>query len=183
MQFILPSIRTIILKYALDKRIYPIIKENIDTLSDNPYWNNLCSSGLVQLFKLPRDIIRFTNMLFVTYPAVCGRVNPFDFIALEAIHFFIPRLYNIIKMNQEKFAGYNQDISDSNSSINDKSLKSFLSYQDCPIIDVTTINLIKNLFPKVGQQEYGEQDMEEWRKNLRACHPDIFPRYFDPELQ
>ena len=60
----------------------------------------MCTNeGIDPLIQVPRDVVRFTNTLSVTYPAVCGEVNPVDFIALEAIRNFLPDLYDIIRKN------------------------------------------------------------------------------------
>lgn len=38
--------------------------------------------------------------------------------------------------------------------------------------------LLERIFPKIGRMGYGADWLAEWRRNLRACHPDVFPIYF-----
>ncbi|WP_438819314.1 hypothetical protein, partial [Colwellia marinimaniae] len=61
------------------------------------------------LIQVPRDVVRFTNTLSVTYPAVRGEVNPVDFIALEAVRVFLPDLYGVVRANANRFSGHSRD--------------------------------------------------------------------------
>jgi len=54
-----------------------------------------------QFIHTPRDIIRFSNTLKVTYAAVRGEVNPADFIAIEALRVFAPQAYHFIFNQQD----------------------------------------------------------------------------------
>jgi len=42
----------------------------------------------------------------------------------------------------------------------------------------STKDLLERIFPKIGQMGYGADWLTQWRRGLRACHPDVFPTYF-----
>ena len=96
--FELPPIDRVALRAALFKRLDDVLRDTSDGLFDHSYWTNVFHSGLDPLFQVPRDIVRFTNTLSVTYPAVRNEVNPVDFIALEALRVFLPNLYDVIRL-------------------------------------------------------------------------------------
>jgi predicted KAP-like P-loop ATPase len=53
--------------------------------------------------ETPRDIVRLTNSLRVTYGAVRGEVNIVDFVALEALRVFEPAVYDRIRARADMF--------------------------------------------------------------------------------
>lgn len=42
----------------------------------------------------------------------------------------------------------------------------------------STQALLERIFPKISQMGYGSEWLNEWRRKLRASHPDVFPIYF-----
>ncbi|MTI79075.1 MAG: NTPase [Marinobacter sp.] len=176
--FELPPVDRVTLRMALFKRLDEILGDTPDELFDHSYWTNVFHSGIDPLFKVPRDVVRFTNTLAVTYPAVRGEVNSVDFIALEAIRVFLPDLYDVIRMNPEKFSGH---IPDYWREDDQRALAAFHEQwiQALPNhLQSSTKDLLERLFPKIGQLGYGSDWLGGWRKSLRACHPDVFPTYF-----
>src|SRR5262249_44031352 len=74
-----------------------IVGETHTDLLDNERLAALMRTGLESLMNTPRDIVRLTNSLRVTYGAVRGEVNVADFIALEALRVFVPTVYDRIR--------------------------------------------------------------------------------------
>lgn len=176
--FELPPIDRVALRAALFKRLDDVLGDTSDGLFDHSYWTNVFHSGLDPLFQVPRDIVRFTNTLSVTYPAVHNEVNPVDFIALEALRVFLPNLYDVIRTNQDKFSGHS---SDNRYNGNPEATVSFHEQwvQGLPKQLRSSISdLLERIFPKIGRIGYEADWLSQWRRNLRACHPDIFPTYF-----
>lgn len=176
--FELPPIDRVALRAALFKRLDDVLGDTSDGLFDHSYWTNVFHSGLDPLFQVPRDIVRFTNTLSVTYPAVRNEVNPVDFIALEALRVFLPNLYDVIRTNQDKFSGHS---SDNRYNGNPEATVAFHEQwvQGLPKQLRSSISdLLERIFPKIGRIGYEADWLSQWRRNLRACHPDIFPTYF-----
>lgn len=176
--FELPPVDRVALRAALFKRLDEVLGDTSDGLFDQSYWTNAFHDGIDPLIQVPRDIVRFTNTLSVTYPAVRGEVNPVDFIALEALRVFLPGLYDVIRTNQDKFSGHSRD---SRYDSDQKARAAFHEQwaQALPEpLRSSTRDLLERIFPKVGQMGYGADWLAQWRRSLRACHPDVFPTYF-----
>jgi predicted KAP-like P-loop ATPase len=62
-------------------------------------------SGMDHFIITPRHVIRLINVLQATYSSVMGEVNTVDFIAIEAIRVFMPKLYDEMRSNQDILSG------------------------------------------------------------------------------
>lgn len=176
--FELPPVDRVALRAALFKRLDEILGDTSDGLFDQSYWTNAFHDGIDPLIQVPRDVVRFTNTLAVTYPAVRGEVNPVDFIALEALRVFLPSLYDVIRTNQDKFSGHSRD---NRYDSDQRAIAAFHEQwaQALPeLLRSSTKALLERIFPKIGQMGYGADWLAQWRRALRVCHPDAFPTYF-----
>lgn len=176
--FELPPVDRVALRAALFKRLDEVLGDTSDGLFDQSYWTNAFHDGIDPLILVPRDVVRFTNTLAVTYPAVRGEVNPVDFIALEALRVFLPGLYDVIRTNQDKFSGHSRD---GRYDGDQRAITTFHEQwaQALPEqLRSSTRDLLERIFPKIGQVGYGADWLTQWRRSLRACHPDVFPTYF-----
>lgn len=176
--FELPPIDRVALRAALFSRLSEVLGEIPDGTFDQSYWTNVYHDGIDALIQVPRDVVRFTNTLAVTYPAVRGEVNAVDFIALEALRVFIPDLYEVIRSNPDRFTGHTRN---ARYDDNERGKAEFHSAwrNDLPEgLRGNAQSLIERIFPKTENSIYGSDWLTEWRRNLRACHPDIFPIYF-----
>lgn len=176
--FELPPVDRAALRAALFTRLDEILGDVPEGSFDQSYWANVYHDGIDALIQVPRDVVRFTNALAATYPAVCGEVNPVDFIALEALRVFLPSLYDVIRTNPDRFAGHSRD---SHYDSGERTKEAFHTgwAQALPVdLRESSKALIERIFPKTGSTIYGSDWLAEWRRNLRACHPDVFPIYF-----
>lgn len=177
--FELPPVDRVALRAALFKRLDEVIADTPDGLFDQEYWTNVYHDGIDDLIQVPRDVVRFTNTLSVTYPSVRGEVNPVDFIALEALRVFLPRVYDVIRTNPDRFSGH--DSNDSHVGHEERAVQEFHNawLQEVPeSLRTSTMELMRRLFPKLENSSYGADWLSGWRKNLRVCHQEIFPVYF-----
>lgn len=176
--FELPPVDRVALRAALFRRLDQVIGDTSDGLFDQSYWTNVFFDGIDPLIQVPRDVVRFANTLSVTYPAVRGEVNPVDFIALEAIRVFLPDLYDVVRTNPERFSGHSRD----DRYEGDRNAAQGFHQQwvnEIPEpLRASTQALLERVFPKIGRMGYGADWLAEWRRNLHACHPDVFPIYF-----
>jgi len=176
--FKLPPVDRVALRRALFERLDQVLGDTPEGLFDQSYWTNVFFDGIDQMIQVPRDVVRFTNTLSVTYPAVRGEVNPVDFIALEAIRVFLPDLYDVIRANPDRFSGQSRDVWYEGGRDAAQAFHEQWASEIPEPLRASTQALLERIFPKIGQMGYGADWLAEWRRNLRACHPDVFPIYF-----
>lgn len=179
--FELPLIDRVSLRKALFAKLDAVMQDTPEGRFDNAHWNNIFHSGVDQLIRVPRDIVRLTNSLSVTYPAVVGEVNPVDFIAIEALRIFLPNVYDAIRTNEEKFAGYRTP----DHSIEKQAAVAFHDawMQAIPTeLQNSTKDLMQRLFPKLesvwSNMHYSADSARQWRRELRVCSSEVFSAYF-----
>jgi predicted KAP-like P-loop ATPase len=171
------------LRRLLFEKLNGILTDAPKPLFNQNRWGNVYFQGIDYFITNPRDIVRLTNILTVTYPAVKGEVNPVDFIAIESLRAFRPKIYDIIHKNPKFFAG-NAEAKGSLIPTLDE-IKEFhhswlAEFEDEDKEPVK--RLLLQLFPKleaVWHNTYSPgQDESIWRKQLRICSIEIFPNYF-----
>ncbi len=175
--FEIPPIDRISLRKAFLSFLAPIITTKSQHLFNKTHWTNVYFNGVDKYLSVPRDIIRLCNTISITYPQVESEVNPVDFIAIESIRVFLPKLYYIIKNNPSHFTGYTpRHTSDTEKKEQQEFInKTILSIPEH--LRSSTMGLLENIFPKLSGG-YGVDWLSSWRKNLNISHPDIFPTYF-----
>lgn len=176
--FELPPVDRVALRRALFERLDQVLGDTPEGLFDRSYWTNVFFDGIDPMIQVPRDVVRFTNTLSVTYPAVRGEVNPVDFIALEAIRVFLPDLYDVIRANPDRFSGHSRDDGYEGGRDAAQAFHQRWASEIPEPLRASTQALLERIFPKIGQMGYGPDWLIEWRRNLRACHPEVFPIYF-----
>lgn len=162
------------------ERLGIIFADTPSEFFDQTYWANVYLEGIEHFITTPRDIVRLTNALSVTYPAVKGEVNLVDFVALETLRLFCPMAYDIIRKNPEAFAGCAD-----HRFKNIEELKAFHNFwlEHIQEKDREPIKLmLMRVFPKLqavwNNVYYGSNWETTWRRQLRACSLKIFPVYF-----
>src|SRR5690606_11402382 len=95
---------------SLDQMFFGHLNRILDPIDDAAFdktrWGNLYRGGLSTLLRTPRDVIRFANSLMVSYPAVRGEVDVIDFVAMEALRVFAPRVHQAIALHPDRFTGH-----------------------------------------------------------------------------
>lgn len=181
--FELPLPDKVALRRLLFDKLDAILVGTPEGIFDQVHWANVYFEGIDHFVSTPRDIVRLSNTLSVTYSAVKGEVNPVDFIAIEALRVFQPAVYDVIRANADYFAGrfgegaYQRDEGSGLRSFHDAWLKE-LSEDDREPVKM----LLGRLFPKFSaawnNTIYGSDYEAEWRRKSRVCSTDIFPVYF-----
>lgn len=179
--FELPRVDRTTLRQALFARLDAVMVGTPAGRFDSAHWTNVFHAGLDPLFTVPRDIVRLTNALSVTYPAVVGEVNPVDFIAIECMRVFLPALYDAVRTSPEEFIGYK-------AIDNGQDKQRALAFHESwlakvpPALHESTKELMQRLFPRLesvwSNMHYTGESLQRWRAQLRVCVPDIFPTYF-----
>jgi predicted KAP-like P-loop ATPase len=180
-QFSLPTVDRLRLRQKLFVDLDHILESFPLRNFDLTYWGNVYYDGLDHYINKPRDIVRIINTLCVTYPAVAGEVNVIDFVALEFLRVFEPDVYGVIRDHRDMFVGasdygYRQG-KETEKAFHDTWLAKVPKNRQS-----TVKTLLSRLFPKLesiwGNMSYGGDWDTRWRKELRACSPDIFDIYF-----
>jgi len=148
-----------------------------------PYWSKVYFQGIDHFITNSRAIVRLTNILSVTYPAVKGEVNSVDFIAIESLRVFCPLIYDIICKNPHAFAGSGAPTNFVGSTVDAlKSLQNLWLAQVQEQDREPVKRLLMCLFPKLeavwGGTCYGTEHESAWRNQLRICSLEVFPIYF-----
>jgi len=181
--FELPLPDKVSLRRLLFESIGVVLSGTPDELFDQIYWSNVYFEGIDHFIRTPRDVVRLTNALKVTYPAVKGEVHAVDFIAIEAIRVFCPLAYDVIRKNPDMFAGV--VASGLLAPLSREKLRVFHEgwLDSIPEEDREPIKrLLKRLFPKLeeawGNISYNPDWLPKWRKARYVRSPDVFPIYF-----
>ncbi|OUL31057.1 NTPase KAP [Nostoc sp. RF31YmG] len=181
--FKLPLPDKTLLRRLLFEKLNIIFADTPKQIFDTTHWSNIYSQGLDYFINTPRDIVRLTNMLTVTYPVVQGEVNPADIVAIESLRVFRPEIYDIIHKNPQFFAGYINTQDSSIPTVDE--LKYFHNSWLAQIKDEDKQpikRLLMRLFPKLEavycKTYYDAKHESIWRKYLRICSLETFANYF-----
>jgi predicted KAP-like P-loop ATPase len=85
-------------------RLDSVLAGTPEALFPQDHWTGVFWQGLDHFIETPRDVVRLTNAMQLSYPRVKGEVNGVDFIAIEALRLFQPAVYGFIRNNQDMFA-------------------------------------------------------------------------------
>ena len=183
--FELPLVDRVSIRMLFVEQVDKILT-GVDPKSFNQtYWGNIFLDGIDNFLETPRDVVRFTNTLAVTFRAVIGEVNPVDFIAIESLRMFCPEVYDTIRNNREMFTGHAPDNAqrpgrDELSQFHNNWLIRIREIS--PLLEEPTRAMVQRLFPKLqavwGNTQFGLEWEAEWRRQVRVCSDSIFPVYF-----
>lgn len=165
------TLRDVVLR-RLDERVLNCVPEDA---VDQGHGAAVLVGGIERLVCVPRDVVRLVNTLSVTFPAVAGEVNPVDFIAIEMLRVFLPRLYDTIRFNEEKFTG--PRAASGATSVEDAFHERWAGELPESLRDDIR-EMMGRLFPKIAAVSHSGGLPSEWRRDLRICHPDLFHIYF-----
>lgn len=174
----LPTPGRISMQQMFAQQLAGIITERSASLIDKYYYREIYLDGIDHFLRTPRDIVRFTNTLKLTFPIVEGEVNPVDFIALEALRVFQPSAYEVIRSHPEHFSGATPN----EQPDVDKLAKFHQTWmgQLKKTPDDSIGKILTKVFPKFESafRNVSYQNEEKWRSELRACCLDKLPIYF-----
>ncbi|WP_321420328.1 hypothetical protein [uncultured Methanomethylovorans sp.] len=151
---------------------------------DRKYWLEVCSSEFLECFENLRDVKRFANSLEFNMSLMHKKdsieVNIIDFLSIEFIRVWYPKLYYSIKINKSLFTTVPSRYSPDEF---DKGISAFENI----ISDVDTKNrdkiekLLFVLFPQckhICSKSNYTTDGKEWSRKLRICSKNHFDSYF-----
>lgn len=171
---------------AIYNMLYQNLEEILDIENNDHFnqrrWRDLFSFSLKFLIQTPRDVIRITNALRVTYTPVHQEVNPIDFVGVEALRLFRPEIFEVIKLQPKYFVWPQGGTLGLEKEEYQKYFDSLLENREPFEKDIIS-DTIKIIFPTTlkflpeSQIMQSMPSMRELRRELRICHPNSFPTY------
>lgn len=166
-------------------QLHEIVGEVDDDLLDNEELRLLLTDGLDKLMETPRDIVRLTNSLRVTYGAVRGEVNVVDFVGLEALRVFEPQVYDGIRVRPDMFGvltGLTQVFLPPNEDAQRAYHAKWREAITEPAKQEAVEKIVSRLFPDVtkilGTRIGTRRRRIDARRARALSEPDYFPLYF-----
>ncbi|MCD4506755.1 KAP family NTPase [Chromobacterium piscinae] len=138
--------------------------------------------GLEPRLSTPRVAKLYTNALMFALPLLKGEVNIMNLMLVEGIRVLYPGLYAAIRDNPSMFLeshhenrgnGFNQ-VPTPFDQLVDGALPSLTTTERETIKD----RLLRPLFPRTGNMQYGHEWDNIWAQEQRICAAGYFKRYF-----
>lgn len=158
---------------------------------DKHRWDNLYHGGLRSFFKTLRDVNRFNSTLSFHVSLFRGegafQVNPIDLIGLEVLRVFEPGVYSRLPDAKMLLTGRIEVGFDPRELPESRrraveSLIEQASDSSRPRVREILIQLFPPAAWALGDNTRSSSDKSEWFRELRACHADVFDRYFQLAL-
>jgi predicted KAP-like P-loop ATPase len=179
--FDLPPISEQTMTLMISEAIEKIVATYPSAHFDNHRYNNLFHSGLRRSLSSLRDLRRFINGLEFGFGMIAKEVNGVDFIGVEALRVFYPKVFDAIRRNKEIVAGH-IDVFE-----RDKGADTFRARVDEMFTsagaDIEACkSVVVELFPKLqyaySKTLHGADFESQWEKALRVCTTRYFDFYF-----
>jgi predicted KAP-like P-loop ATPase len=180
--FDVPDFQRSKLERALTTKLDNLLdNEAILKLWDQERWAKTFIPGLGPYFKTLREVHRFISTLSLQF-AVFSRkdafeVNPIDLISLEVLRVFEPELFKTLPANKEALTGSSRSM----GVITDKNAAEAIVQKASEQSRDNVRAILKSVFPPAfgtsGASQY-EGYSDGWFREHRACHPDLFDKYF-----
>ena len=142
------------------------------------FWN-LFNDGVAPLIDTPRDAVRLSNAIKVSWPAVQEEVDRADFLTIEAMRLFLPSAYEAVRVYPNLLTG-----SQPNNGGDKKTLEA--EYHEIFLDSVgkrdraTAKRALRRLFPRLDAiwSNVGRSGSSEWRRDRLICSKEHFATYF-----
>jgi len=165
-------------------RLNELLAITPDELFDSEDMADLYAEGLEHFIETPRDILRLTSSLALTYPAVRSEVNAVDFTAIETVRVFSSSVYDLVRRHPEMFCDESlksASTKDEFQKFHDSWLKNFVeSSQLKPEQQRPVKEILMRLFPRMAVLK----TVPKFFSRTRTGHArpisnvEIFPIYF-----
>lgn len=128
----------------------------------------------------PRDVVRLTNALEVTWPAVAGDVDAADFLAMETLRLFWPQVHRAIYDNKTLVCGYQLGFEPHAQAEAhcDARLLASVPEPERPQLRSALMRLFPALENAWSNHFYAAEFGQEWRLQRRVCVEAHFDPYF-----
>lgn len=163
-------------------------EERVASRFDQRRWGNIFIPGLGLYFQTLRDVYRFISTLSFHISLFRNKgtfeVNPVDLIALEVLRVFEPQVYRRIPTAKSALTKLKPT-----TELYGEAAIEAVRREAMSIVESASEGsrprvqeILKQLFPPAewvfGGSSYSSGFEEEWFRDLRICHPNVFDRYF-----
>ncbi len=152
-----------------------------ETPETRHFWN-LFHDAVSPQINSPRDLLRVTNTLGISWQAVAGEVDPVDFLALETLRVQQPRVYAALKANKHRLTNGGLDHQyQQHGAVASTYDDLFVSEFDGEERQAMK-QALRRLFPALdsvwGNMSYDPSSFQDWERERRACSRKHFDTYF-----
>ncbi len=184
--FDIPRVERSRLEKVLFNKLNELLDDNvIEKRFDQHRWGNIYILGLSPYFVTLRDVYRFLATLSFHISLFRNKgsfeVNPIDLIALEVLRVFEPSAYHQLFGIKQLLTNLSEINNDNSEREIRKTIENIINIVSESKRDQVK-EIIKQLFPPAewifGGSHYSSDFEEEWYRDLRVCHIDVFDRYF-----
>ncbi len=146
-------------------------------LPDEIRWQNTFHDAVAPWLRTPRDVGRLLNVMAVTWPAVASEVDVADFVGLEALRLFQPKLHAYLREHPAELTGPGSDDrkKDEELSVTLLALVAEPWRKDAQAA-------LQLLFPRLESvwlnRDYNSGVLTKWGRERRACSAAHFYSYF-----
>ena len=148
--------------------------------SEPTHMSNVFSEVVLPEIKTPRDVLRLTYALSVTYPAVKDDVDTADFLGIETLRIFRPSVFQAVRSNKSKLLELDQmHYYRSQEQLGNEYENEFLRREPKDHRSRLKFTLM-TLFPYLQSVWRGARisEDEKWSQHRRACSAIHFDTYF-----
>ena len=152
-----------------------------ETPETRHFWN-LFHDAVSPQINSPRDLIRVTNTLRISWQAVAGEVDPVDFLVLETLRVQQPRVYAALKANKDRLTNggldHHYQQHEAVASAYDDLFVSEFGGEEREAMK----QALRRLFPALDRvwdnMSYSSSFFQDWERERRACSRKHFDTYF-----
>lgn len=145
-------------------------------LNEERYFMNMFYDGIAPFLTIPRDIVRISNALMVSFPPIMFEVEIASFVSMEILRLYEPDLYGAIRGNKAHVCGVNGHGEDSRAML-DKLLEC-VEPEKHSMIE----RLLTRLFPRLENMGYSGDFLRQWDAMRLVCVEKHFDTYFRMSL-
>jgi predicted KAP-like P-loop ATPase len=186
--FDVPSVQRSRLERVLFSKLNALLQgDAIEKLWEKERWTNIFIDGLGPYFGTLRDVYRFISTLSL-HIAVFSKgdsfeVNPIDLISLEVLRVFEPEAFKALPASKIALTNVGDPrlFADTGEAAQEREIRKIVD--KAPEQNRKQVEqILKQVFPPAswvfGGSRYGHNFSDIWFRQHRACHPDVFDKYF-----
>lgn len=138
------------------------------------YW----TSGLDQSLRTPRQALLYANALYFALPLVKGEVNIAEFMLIEGLRLFYPKLHQALRENATLILRHREGDREAHAQEFAALLKDATPDITPALRDRLASGVLAHLFPRITGMGYDPEWENEWARDQRVCSSSYFPKFF-----
>ena len=142
-------------------------------------FSNLFHDGVAPLLKTPRDAVRLSNAIKVSWPAIREEVDRADFLTIEAMRLFRPSTYEAVRAHSSLLTGTCPNYRSADGALEADYNELFLNSLGKGDREIAK-RALRRLFPRLDAiwSNIERSESSQWQRDRRICSKEHFPTYF-----